>query len=51
MDAQEQFFKDQIKAIQQAIDAKEDSFEQLQQQEREKVKMTNSSKIEDLRIR
>jgi hypothetical protein len=53
MDAQEEFFKVQIKAIQEALDAKEDSFEKLQQEERQKVKQlsTKSSKIEDPRIR
>ncbi|KAF7842687.1 protein SUPPRESSOR OF GENE SILENCING 3-like [Senna tora] len=36
MDAQEQFFLDQIQVIQQAIDAKEEKFEKLQQEKREK---------------
>ncbi|KAF7842685.1 protein SUPPRESSOR OF GENE SILENCING 3-like [Senna tora] len=35
MDAQEQFFLGQIQVIQQAIDAKEDKFEKLQQEKRE----------------
>ncbi|KAI9103669.1 hypothetical protein K1719_023292 [Acacia pycnantha] len=38
MDAQEQFFREQIQIIQQAIDTKEDNFEKLQQDKREKVK-------------
>lgn len=38
MDAQAQFFQDQIQTIQQAIDKKEDNFEKLQQEKREKVK-------------
>lgn len=43
MDFQEQFFKDQIKIIHEARDAKEDNFEMLQQEEREKVKQSNSN--------
>lgn len=42
MDSQEKFFKDQIKAIHQAIDAKEDNFEKLQQAKLEKVKELNA---------
>ncbi|XP_028753272.1 protein SUPPRESSOR OF GENE SILENCING 3-like, partial [Neltuma alba] len=38
MDAQEQFFLEQIQIIQQTIDAKEDNFEKFQQDKREKVK-------------
>ena len=40
MDAQEKFFQDQIQIIQQAIAAKEDNFEKLQQEKREKVKQS-----------
>ncbi|KAK9291742.1 hypothetical protein L1049_019692 [Liquidambar formosana] len=40
---QEQFFKDQIKLIHEARDEKEDKFEMLQQEEREKVKQSNSN--------
>ncbi|KAJ6348405.1 hypothetical protein OIU76_004801 [Salix suchowensis] len=42
MDYQEKFFKDQIKAIHQAIDAKEDNFEKLQQAKLEKAKELNA---------
>ncbi|KAG6781991.1 hypothetical protein POTOM_011377 [Populus tomentosa] len=42
MDSQEKFFKDQIKAIHQAIDAKEDNFEKLQQAKLEKAKELNA---------
>lgn len=42
MDSQEKFFKDQIKVIHQAIDAKEDNFEKLQQAKLEKVKELNA---------
>ncbi|TYI61655.1 hypothetical protein E1A91_D10G188700v1 [Gossypium mustelinum] len=41
MDFQEQFFKERIKFIHEARDEKEESFEKLQQQEREKVKQSN----------
>ena len=41
MDFQEQFFKEQIKYIHEARDEKEESFEKLQQQQREKVKQSN----------
>ncbi|XP_011007984.1 PREDICTED: protein SUPPRESSOR OF GENE SILENCING 3-like isoform X3 [Populus euphratica] len=42
MDSQEKFFKDQIKAIHQAIDAKEENFEKLQLAKLEKVKELNA---------
>ncbi|KAB2044256.1 hypothetical protein ES319_D01G076000v1 [Gossypium barbadense] len=41
MDFQEQFFKERIKFIYEARDEKEESFEKMQQQEREKVKQSN----------
>ncbi|PPR88871.1 hypothetical protein GOBAR_AA31813 [Gossypium barbadense] len=41
MDFQEQFFKERIKFIHEARDEKEESFEKLQQQQREKVKQSN----------
>ncbi|XP_040958359.1 protein SUPPRESSOR OF GENE SILENCING 3 isoform X4 [Gossypium hirsutum] len=41
MDFQEQFFKERIKFIHEARAEKEESFEKLQQQEREKVKQSN----------
>ncbi|KAG4180264.1 hypothetical protein ERO13_A10G158700v2 [Gossypium hirsutum] len=41
MDFQEQFFKERIKFIHEARDEKEESFEKLQQQQREKVKRSN----------
>lgn len=43
MDAQEQFFKEQIKNMHEARDAMEDKFEVLQQQERERVKQSNTN--------
>ena len=43
MDFQEKFFKDQIQIIHDARDAKEDSFEKIQQEEREKVKSSLST--------
>ncbi|XP_059623859.1 protein SUPPRESSOR OF GENE SILENCING 3-like [Cornus florida] len=43
MDYLELFFKEQLRIIQDARDAREDSFEKMQQQEREKVKQTNTS--------
>ncbi|KAJ9158635.1 hypothetical protein P3X46_024200 [Hevea brasiliensis] len=43
MDSQEQFFKDQIKIIHLAIDAKEDNFEKLQQEKWEKVEQSNAN--------
>jgi len=36
LDFQEQFFKDQLKVIHEARDAKEEDFEHLQQKERER---------------
>lgn len=41
MDFQEQFFKEQINIIHEARDEKEENFEKLQQQQREKVKQAN----------
>ncbi|KAJ7957136.1 suppressor of gene silencing protein [Quillaja saponaria] len=40
---QEQFYKDQIKIVQESIAAKEENFERLQQEEREKVKQSNAN--------
>ncbi|XP_044480621.1 protein SUPPRESSOR OF GENE SILENCING 3-like [Mangifera indica] len=53
MDFQEQFYKEQIRMIQEARDAKEEDFERLQQDEREKAKQSieNASNIEDTRQR
>ncbi|KAF5745075.1 XS domain-containing protein / XS zinc finger domain-containing protein-related isoform 1 [Tripterygium wilfordii] len=49
MDYQEQFFKEQIRVIHEARDAKEEDFEKIQQEEREKVKKlnVNASNSED----
>ncbi|CAB4278631.1 unnamed protein product [Prunus armeniaca] len=46
---QEQFFKDQIKIIHESRDAREESFERLQQEERDKVKQSyvNPSNAEE----
>ncbi|KAA8537033.1 hypothetical protein F0562_029511 [Nyssa sinensis] len=38
-----EFFKDQLKIIHEARDAKEDDFEKVQQEEREKVKLSNAN--------
>ncbi|KAL3524606.1 hypothetical protein ACH5RR_012978 [Cinchona calisaya] len=53
MDYQEQFFKDQIKMIYDARDAKEDDFEKMQQEQREKITQQSraSPSIEDPRVR
>lgn len=53
MDYQEQFYKDQLKIIHEARDAKEDDFEKFQQEKREKVKRSggNTGAIEDPRRR
>lgn len=56
MDAQDRFFKDEIKQIHKKRDAKEENFEMLQQQERAKVvdqqqKNTNPSSNDDFRKR
>lgn len=53
MDFQEQFFKDQIKIIHEARDLKEEDFEMIQQQEREKVKQSieNPSNTEEYKKR
>ncbi|PQM33976.1 protein suppressor of gene silencing 3-like [Prunus yedoensis var. nudiflora] len=50
---QEQFFKDQIKIIHESRDAKEESFERLQQEERDKVKQSyvNPSNGEEKKYR
>lgn len=40
---QEQFFKDQIKIIHDSRDEKEEDFERMQQEEREKVKQSSTS--------
>ncbi|XP_058209510.1 protein SUPPRESSOR OF GENE SILENCING 3-like [Rhododendron vialii] len=42
MDFQEQFFKDQLETIHKTRDAKEDEFEKIQQEEREKKKQSNT---------
>ncbi|KAH7848678.1 hypothetical protein Vadar_006038 [Vaccinium darrowii] len=42
MDFQEKFFKDQLEIIHKTRDAKEDDFEKIQQEEREKVKQSNA---------
>ncbi|KAF7126605.1 hypothetical protein RHSIM_Rhsim11G0171500 [Rhododendron simsii] len=42
MDFQEQFFKDQLEIIHKTRDAKEDKFEKIQQEEREKKKQSNT---------
>ncbi|KAJ9176031.1 hypothetical protein P3X46_014523 [Hevea brasiliensis] len=53
LDFQEQFFKDQLKVIHEARDAKEEDFEHLQQKEREKAKQlsANPSNTEEYRRR
>lgn len=53
MDFQEQFFKDQLKIIHDTRGAKEDDFEKIQQEEREKVKQsyTNPALAKDPRRR
>lgn len=53
MDFQEQLFKDQIRIIHEARDEKEENFEKLQQQEREKVKQSiaNPKNTEDYKRR
>jgi len=40
---QEQFFKDQIRIIQDSRAAKEEEFERMQQEKRDKVKPSSSS--------
>lgn len=42
MDAQERFFKDQMKIIQEVIKTKEDTFKKMQQAEREKVQQSDA---------
>lgn len=44
MQMQEQFFKEQIKLLHDKRDEKEENFERLQQEEREKMKQTNGSR-------
>ncbi|WCJ18254.1 Protein SUPPRESSOR OF GENE SILENCING 3 [Euphorbia peplus] len=43
LDSQEEFFKEKLKAIHQAIDAKEENFEKLQQERWDKVEQPNAS--------
>ncbi|XP_054822677.1 protein SUPPRESSOR OF GENE SILENCING 3 [Prosopis cineraria] len=45
MNLQEQFFKDQMKVIHESRNAKEEDFERMQQEEREKVKESSASSI------
>jgi hypothetical protein len=40
---QEEFFKEQIKIIHETRDEKEENFERLQQEEREKIKLSNAN--------
>ena len=47
MDAQEMFFREQIQIIHQTIGAKEDKFEKLQQDMREKVQQCYGCFSED----
>ncbi|KAL6960952.1 Protein SUPPRESSOR [Sarracenia purpurea var. burkii] len=42
MDAQEQFFKERLQFIEEARDEKDNNFEKIQQEEREKVKQSNA---------
>lgn len=42
MDFQEQFFKEQLEIIHKTRDAKEEEFEKIQQEEREKKKQSNT---------
>lgn len=53
MDAQDEFFKDQMKIIHEARGENEENFERIQQEEREKVKQSceNPSLVEDPRRR
>lgn len=53
MYAQEQFFKDQIKIIHESREAKEEDFERMQQQERDKVKQFygNPSNADENKLR
>lgn len=51
MQMQEQFFKDQIKLLHETRDEKEENFERLQQEEREKVKQNNASNADEYRTR
>lgn len=50
---QEQFFKDQIKTIHESREAKEEDFEKMQQEERDKVKQLNEnpSNADDYKLR
>ena len=45
MYAQEQFFKEQMNAIHETRNAKEEDFERMQQEEREKVKQSSTSPL------
>lgn len=45
MNMQEQFFKDQIRVIHESRNAKEEDFERIQQEEREKVKQSSTGPI------
>lgn len=55
MDFQDNFFKEQIKVIHEARDAKEEDFEKLQQEEREKINqfnvMVNPSNADEYRCK
>ncbi|WCJ30598.1 Protein SUPPRESSOR OF GENE SILENCING 3 [Euphorbia peplus] len=53
LDFQEQFFKDQLKIVHEARNAKEEDFENLQQKEREKAKLlgANPSNTEEYKLR
>jgi hypothetical protein len=50
---QEQFFKEQIKILHETRDEKEENFERLQQEEREKIKLSiaNPSDADESRRR
>lgn len=43
MDQQQQFYEDQLKIIRESRDEKEENFERMQQEEREKVKQLNAN--------
>lgn len=45
MNMQEQFFKDQIRIIHNSRNEKEEDFERMQQEEREKVKQLSTSHL------
>lgn len=51
---QEQFINEQLKIIYESRDEKEENFERVQQEEREKVKQSNAantSNAEEIRVR